>query len=344
MILASVAEVRAKGVRLAAACRVAGVDTRTVQRWQRAPGSEDGRRGPKTTPANKLTAKERSEVLEVLTAPEFAGLSPNQVVVQLADQGTYLASEATMYRVLREEELLSHRERSRPRRNRRPPEHVASRPGQVWSWDITYLRSPIRGVFFYLYLMLDVWSRKIVGAEVHDVESAEAAAALLERSYASEGVAGHRQPLVLHSDNGGPMKGATMVAKIQELGVMPSLSRPHTSDDNAYSEALFRTLKYRPSYPDGAFASMDEARAWVAAFVAWYNGEHLHSGIRFVTPEDRHEGREREILAQRERVYEAARSRRPDRWTRGTRSWTPIEVVRLNPARTVVCHEVAEAA
>jgi transposase InsO family protein len=323
---------------------VAGVDTRTVQRWQRAPGGEDGRRGPKTAPANKLTEEERREVLEVLTAPEFAGLSPNQVVPQLADQGMYLASEATMYRVLREEKLLSHRERSRPRRNRRPPEHVARGPKQVWSWDITYLKGPIRGVFFYLYLMIDVWSRKIVGAEVHEAESAELAAALLERSYTGEAVAGHRQLLVMHSDNGGPMKGATMVAKMQELGVMPSLSRPHTSDDNAFSEALFRTLKYRPSYPDGAFASLEEARGWVAAFVAWYNGEHLHSGIRFVTPEDRHKGREGEILAQRERVYEAARSRRPDRWTRATRNWAPIEVVRLNPPRTATRHEVAEAA
>jgi hypothetical protein len=140
------------------------------------------------------------------------------------------------------------------------------------------------------------------------------------------------------------MKGATMVAKMQELGVMPSLSRPHTSDDNVFSEALFRTLKYRPSYPDGAFGSLEEARGWVAAFVAWYNSEHLHSGIRFVTPEDRHEGREGEILAQRERVYEAARSRRPHRWTRATRSWAPIEVVRLNPPRTGTTHEVAEAA
>ncbi len=344
MILGLVEEAKAQGVRQASACGVVGVDARTVQRWQRAPGVDDGRRGPKTAPANKLTAEERSEVLEVLTAPEFAGLSPNQVVVQLADQSMYLASEATMYRMLREEKLLSHRERSRPRRNRRPPEHEATGPKQVWSWDITYLRGPIRGGFFYLYLMLDVWSRKIVGAAVHEVESAEIAAALLECSYAGEAVAGHRRPLVLHSDNGGPMKGATMVAKMQELGVMPSLSRPRTSDDNAFSEALFRTLKYRPSYPEGAFGSLEEAREWVAAFVSWYNGEHLHSGIRFVTPQDRHAGREREILAQRERVYEAARSRRPDRWTRATRSWAPVEVVRLNPTRTVTSHEVAEAA
>ncbi len=344
MILGLVEEAKAQGARLAPACRALGVDARTVERWRRDPGTEDGRRGPQTEPGNKLTVKERSEVLEVLTAPEFAELSPNQVVVQLADQGTYLASEATMYRVLRQEKLLSHRERSRPRRNRRPPEHVARGPKQVWSWDITYLKSPVRGVFFYLYLMLDVWSRKIVGAAVHEAESAEAAAALLERSYAADTVASHRPPLVLHSDNGGPMKGATMVAKIQELGVMASLSRPHTSDDNAFSEALFRTLKYRPSYPDGAFASLEEARGWVEAFVAWYNGEHLHSAIRFVTPQDRHEGREREILAQRERVYEAARSRRPDRWTRKTRNWTPIEIVRLNPPRTVLTDETAKAA
>ena len=342
MIVALVAEAGANGARLAPGCRVVGVDPRTVQRWRRNPRAADGRRGPKTTPANKLTERERGEVLEVLTAPEFAGLSPNQVVPQLADQGMYLASEATMYRVLREEKLLSHRERSRPRRGRRPKAYVASGPNRVWSWDITYLKSPIRGVFFYLYLILDVWSRKIVGAEVHEAESAEQAAALLERTWEAEGV--DRQLLVLHSDNGSPMKGATMVAKMQALGVMASLSRPHTSDDNAFSEALFRTLKYRPSYPEGAFASLAEARGWVEAFVAWYNGEHLHSAIRFVTPHDRHAAREGEILAQRARVYAVARSQRPDRWTRETRNWKPIEIVRLNPLRTVIRHDTAAAA
>ncbi len=342
MILGLLDEAKANGGRVLPACRVLGIDARTVQRWRCNGGAEDGRRGPQTTPANKLSEGERNEVIEVLTAPEFAGLSPNQVVPQLADMGMYLASEATMYRVLREERLLVHRERSRPRQHRRPKEHVASGPNQVWSWDITYLKSPIRGVFFYLYLILDVWSRKIVGAEVHEAESAEIAAELLDGTYAREGV--DRRPLVVHSDNGSPMKGATMVAKMQELGVVPSLSRPHTSDDNAFSEALFRTLKYRPCYPEGAFASLEAARQWVEAFVAWYNCEHLHSGIRFVTAEDRHAGRHREILTRRELVYSKARSRRPDRWTRTTRNWTPIDVVRLNPSPAPATHGVAEAA
>jgi putative transposase len=343
MILGLVEEAQDSGARLSAACRAMGLDARTVQRWRQNPGGGDDRRGPKTVPGNKFTEQERGEILEVLTAAEFTGLSPNQVVPQLADQGMYLGSEATMYRVLRAAQLLGHRERSRPRRHRRPPEHVATGPNQVWSWDITYLKSPIRGVFFYLYLMVDVWSRKIVGAAVHEMEAAEAAASLLEGSYTREGVARCGQPLVLHSDNGSPMKGATMVAKIKELGVLPSLSRPHTSDDNAFSEALFRTLKYRPSYPDGAFASLEDARRWVEAFVRWYNGEALHSGIRFVTPEDRHEGRAEEILARRHRVYETARSRRPDRWSGRTRNWTPVDVVRLNPPRAAH-HESAEAA
>ena len=188
--------------------------------------------------------------------------------------------------------------------------HLVSRwCHNVWSWDITYLKSPVRGVFFYLYMVVDVWSRKIVAWDVHEEESSENAATLIGDAYRREGVV--PGTLAVHSDNGSPMKGATLLATLQCLGVATSFSRPSVSNDNPYSESLFRTMKYRPGYPSGAFESIDTARDWVVAFVRWYNTEHLHSSIRFVTPEHRHSGRELQILELRQNVYEQARARHP---------------------------------
>ena len=184
-------------------------------------------------------------------------------------------------------------------------------------------------MFFYLYMIVDVWSRKVVGWAVHEVESASLAAALFEETC----VLMKLDPtgLVLHADNGGPMKGSTMVATLERLGVLPSFSRPHVSNDNPFSEGLFRTLKYRPNYPTKPFANVVVARAWVLGFVGWYNGVHLHSGIRFVTPNDRHAGKEKAILERRHRVYVQARESNKARWSGPARNWTPVEVVYLNP-------------
>lgn len=328
MILELVDEMTAEGGSVAAATNVIGVSSRTVERWRQHDGGEDQRRGPNKEPSNKLSAKEREQVLKVADSVEYRDLSPKQIVPKLADQGTYVASESTFYRILREEGQLAHREKSRPA-SRKPDEHVATCPCQVWSWDITYLRSALRGCFFYLYLVVDIWSRKIVGWSVEESESTDLAAALFRRTCAELGI--DPNGLVLHSDNGGPMKGSTMLATLQRLGVVPSFSRPHVSDDNPYSEALFRTMKFRPDYPSKPFSSVEEARAWVAAFVAWYNTVHLHSAIRFVTPDDRHSGRDLLLLERRRQVYERARRRHPERWSGATRSWEHIEVVQLNP-------------
>jgi putative transposase len=269
-------------------------------------------------------------LLAVANAPEYRDLSPHQIFPRLADeQGIYLASESTLYRVLREEGQLKHRERSRPVPASRPGEQVATGPNQVWSWDITWLPGPVRGTFFYLYLILDVWSRKIVGGVVHEEESAQLAAELFRTTCWRLGV--DPGGLVLHSDNGSPMKGSTMLATLQRLGVIPSFSRPGVSDDNPFSEALFRTLKYRPQYPSLPFANLESARAWVVAFIDWYNTEHRHSAIRFVTPDQRHDGRGNAILLRRRRIYEVARQKHPERWSRQMRNWTPIATVRLNP-------------
>lgn len=328
-MLANIAEAVAAGARLAAACKVVGVDVRTVQRWRAKPGLVDRRSGPRQRPANALTSAEEAEILALVNSQEFISLSPHQLVAKLADMGIYIASESTIYRLLRRRRLLRHRDRSRPRTGRRPREHVATGPNQVWAWDITYLPSDVRGRFWYLYSIIDVWSRKMVGWAVHNAQADELAAKLAEDACHHERVAFGR--LVLHADNGTPMKGKTMMAKLEELGVVPSFSRPRVCDDNPFAEALFRTMKYRPNYPNRPFITIDDARCWVADFVEWYNDDHQHSGIRFVTPSERHDGRETSILEQRHGVYLAARERRPRRWTGHTRNWTPIKTVRLNP-------------
>ena len=178
---------------------------------------------------------------------------------------------------------------------------------------------------------MDVFSRKIVGWQVYEEESSALAADLMTDICQREGIA--RNQVTLHSDNGSPMKGATMLATLQQLGVIPSFSRPSVSNDNPYSESLFRTLKYRPDCPEQPFANLQAARGWVQGFVDWYNHEHLHSAINFVTPEQRHSGEDSVILAQRQQVYLNAQSKNPDRWSSDIRNWEPISVVYLNPEK-----------
>lgn len=310
---------------------------RTLERWRAGP-AKDARQGPQQRPHNKLTEAERRVVLATVNSAEFRDLSPNQIVPQLADAGRYLASESTMYRILRAEAQLQHRGRATPAVRRPPRAHVATGPNQVWTWDITYLPTPVRGVFLYLYLIMDIFSRKVVGGAVHPEESADHAARLVEAIGHERGL--DPRGIVLHADNGGPMKGATMVATLERLGVLPSFSRPSVSNDNPFSEALFRTLKYRPAYPERPFVDLAAARTWVADVVHWYNHAHRHSAIRFVTPEERHTGQDAALRRARHTLYQKAQQRTPERWSRRTRNWTPIPEVRLNPAH----HKVPQAA
>jgi len=210
----------------------------------------------------------------------------------------------------------------------RPRCYEATAPLQLLSWDITYLMSKIRGQYFYLYLFLDVFSRKIVGAEVNDCESMEYSSQLIDTICKAEGI--EKNKVTLHADNGGPMKGATMLVTLQRLGVMPSFSRPSVSDDNPYSESMFKTLKYCPLYPTKPFESLEAARAWVIVFTHWYNNVHLHSSISFTTPASRHEGTDVAILQNRETVYHEAQKRNPSRWSGETRNWKKVESVKLN--------------
>lgn len=310
------------------ACDVVAITPRTYQRWILAPEAGDGRCGPLKEPQNKLTEFERARVIKIATNAEFCDKSPHQIVPTLADRGEYVASESSFYRILKEDALLSHRGKSKPRTVTRPEGYLAVRPNQIYSWDITYLLSAIRGLYYYLYLFLDIFSRKIVGFEVHERESAELSSQLLVRICENEGI--NEDQVTLHSDNGGPMKGTTMLVTMQKLGVMPSFSRPSVSNDNPYSESMFKTLKYCPQFPTKPFETIEAAREWVKTFVIWYNTEQLHSGINFVTPESKHAGNDVQILEKREKVYSEAKKRNPARWSGSTRNWQPIREVKLN--------------
>lgn len=320
------------GARKHKACAVLGLSDRTLRRWQRSETRVDQRKGAvRKASAQALTAQEKEQILAACNSAEHQSLPPSQIVPRLADQGIYIASESSFYRVLREHEQAHRRGRTAaPRTLEKPQAWVATAPNQVWSWDITFLPAAVRGEFYRLYLVMDIFSRMIVGWEIHHNESAAHAATLISKACLRHCI--RRDQLALHSDNGSPMKGATMLATLQKLGVVPSFSRPSVSDDNPYSEAMFKILKYTPAYPAKRFADIDQARAWVQRFVSWYNTEHRHSGIRFVTPEQRHVGIDRDILISRAAVYEAAKQANPARWrNRPTRNWTPVDSVWLNP-------------
>ena len=335
------------GARLKLACATAGIDVRTLQRWKARDGLVAGDGWPaaqRPVPAHALSPAERAEVLRVANEVRFADVPPARIVPMLADEGVYLASESTFARILREHGQNARRGRAKAPATARPPTtHIATAPRQVWCWDMTYLPATVAGRWFYLYLILDLYSRKIVGWEVHETDAAEHAAHLVRRAALAEDIAALDAKPVLHGDNGATLKATTVLAMLHWLGVKPSYSRPRVSDDNAYAEALFRTAKYRPEFPAKGFDDLDAARLWAASFVHWYNFDHRHSGIRYVSPAQRHAGEDRAILAARHALYAEARQRNPNRWSRHTRNWEPIGVVTLNPERDSVVDMTSRA-
>jgi putative transposase len=318
------------------ACELLGITERTYYRWKNLKKTTDsyadGRPDAvRPEPANKVTPEERSRIIDICNSPEYASKPPCEIVPALADEGIYIASESTIYRILREEKMQNHRGRAEPPKHNRPTSYSATAPNQVYMWDITYLNGPHKGMFFYLYLFTDLFDRSIVGWEVYDEESAELASELIRRITLKQGRL-TTEPLVLHSDNGSPMKGATMLATLYQLGITPSNSRPRVSNDNPYAESVFKTLKYRPNYQPKGFATLEEARNWVSLFVKWYNHDHHHSGLKFLTPSQRRSGVGDKILANRHDVYEAAKAAHPERWNgRSTRDWSLPDTVYLNP-------------
>jgi putative transposase len=320
-----------QGARRAHACRQVGISVRSVQRWRETP--QDGRTlGTREAPPNKLSEAERQAVLEVANRADYASLTPHQIVPKLADEGVYLASESTFYRILKSVGQGQRRGRARAPQRRTLTTHRASGPNQVWCWDITWMPTTVKGRYFYWYMMKDIYSRKLVMNEVWEQESAEHASVLLDKGYLREGIAGG--PLVLHSDNGSAMKGATMRARMIDLGVQPSFSRPRVSNDNAFAESLFRTAKYCALWPEHPFDTLEAARVWVERFVQWYNEEHCHSALKYVTPAQRHKGEANALLARRRTLYEDARTRHPARWSGAIRNWHLADSVYLNPERT----------
>jgi putative transposase len=319
------------GARRAIASAHAGVSVRSVQRWKHKP--EDARpTSCRPCPPNKFSDIERQALLDVACRAEFASLTPHQIVPKLADEGLYLGSESTFYRVFKAENLSRRRGRASVRQTRAPTTHRADGVNQLWCWDITWMPTTIRGRYFYWYMMKDVYSRKLVANEVWEVESGEHASALLTKARLIEGT--RSRPLVLHSDNGSVMKGALMRDTMTKLSVESSFSRPRVSNDNAYAEALFRTAKYCPMWPERPFDTVEQARVWVQTFVAWYNDEHCHSALKYLTPNQRHNGHADELLVKRRAVYELAKAQNPTRWTRKTRNWDLADAVYLNPEKT----------
>jgi transposase InsO family protein len=327
---------------------VAGIDARTLQRWKTSAGLDRGDGRPhavRPLSAHALSTQERERILKLANEPRFAELPPARIVPMLADEGSYIASESSFHRVLKAHGQAHHRGRAKAPQRRRPPStHVATAPRQLWCWDMTFLAGRVTGQWHYLYLILDVYSRKIVGFEVHATDNSDHAVELLRRTALAEGIHALSDRPVLHGDNGATLKATTVLAMMNWLGITASYSRPRVSDDNAFVESLFRTAKYRPQFPASGFASLEDARRWASEFVAWYNHDHRHSGIRYVSPAQRHAGADRDILARRHTLYLRAREANPRRWARHTRNWNPITAVTLNPEKDAVVNAALAAA
>lgn len=303
-----------------------GLSARSIQRWKK--NLDDKRKGPKTHP-KKLSAKEEARALKVLNSERFCDLNPNVIVPMLAETGQYICSASTMYKLLKRQGLSPHRGRSKQPEKYPKIETIASKPNEVWCWDITHLPTLVRGQTAKLYMFEDVFSRKIVGWQLSHVETDQVSWELFSRCLKNEKITG--KALRLHNDNGIPMRASTFVAKIKSLGVIQSFSRPAVKDDNPFAEAVFKTMKYCPKYPYRAFEDIEHAKRWVESFVEWYNNHHRHSRINYVTPAQRHTGEDKRILKRRRAVFAAAKKRNPNRWTRHSKTWLRAEHVSLNP-------------
>jgi putative transposase len=294
------------------ACRALGASVATIYRHRRPPEPRTPK--PRPTPARALSEPERQQVLDVLHSERFVDTSPEETYATMLDEGTYLCSTRTMYRI-----LAAHHGGVRERRNQlthppyAKPELLAERPNELWSWDISKLKGPAKWTWFYLYVILDVFSRYIVGWAVQYRETALLAKALIEQATEQQQIT--PKILTLHADRGSPMRAKPVAFLLADLGVTKTHSRPYTSSDNPYSESNFKTLKYRPAFPE-RFDDIEHARTHCRAFVGWYNHEHHHSGIGLMTPAAVHYGQAQQLHAARARVLEAAFARTPERFVR----------------------------
>lgn len=296
----------------AAACRVLGLPRASFYR-ARVPLLESGAAAPRRKPARSLSEAERQAALAHLHSERFVDQAPHQIYAALLDEGVYIGSVSTFYRLLREHGELRERRNQRRHPIYQKPELLANRPNQVWTWDITKLRGPVKWTYFYLYVVLDLYSRYVVGWMVAPVESAELAKNLMEDTHTKEGIKPGQ--VHLHADNGSSMKSKVLAAMLADLGVTKSHSRPHVSDDNPFSESQFKTMKYRPEFPD-RFGSLADASLHCRGFFRWYNLEHHHSGIALLTPHTVHHGLASDVIDNRQRVLTAAFQQHPERFVR----------------------------
>ena len=300
------------------ACMAFGVNERSNRhRRQNADGRQRPRpqwepRERRPHPA-RLSDDEKQQIIAVLCEERFCDLAPAQVYTTLLDEGVYLCSERHMYRVLAERGLVRERRRGHVHNSYTTPRLVASKPNQVWTWDITALRGPTKGVKYFLYTILDIFSRKTVGWALHESESEKHSRRLIRETCKRNGI--DPNTLTIHADRGGPMIAGTVAELLNELGVAKSHSRPRVSNDNPYIEAHFKTLKYRPDYP-ARFDSIKQARGWCRKFFTWYNEVHYHSGIGYLRPADLHDGNHAVIIERRQATLDRAQAAHPERFNK----------------------------
>jgi len=297
----------------AAACRALNVPRASLYRHLRPPDEQVAPPAPRPSPPRALPAEERQQVLDVLHSDRFCDKAPPEVFATLLDEGTYLCSLRTMYRILEQSGEVRERRDQLRHPNYQRPQLLATAPNQVWSWDITKLLGPAKWTYFYLYVILDIFSRYVVGWMVAERESAELAKRLIGETCRKQNIAPDQ--LTIHADRGTSMTSKPVALLLADLGVTKTHSRPHVSDDNPFSESQFKTLKYRPEFPE-RFGSIQDARTFCQVFLPWYNSEHHHTGIGLLTPEVLHYGRADDVIAQRQAVLTQAFQRNPERFVR----------------------------
>lgn len=320
-------EAQQNGARIFKACEALEISLSTYKRWKLGKVL-DLRKGASKSIPRKLSKEERDTLIEVCCRKEYQDLTPYEIQVILLDAKIYLGSVSTYYRILRAHNLVHFRGNTRKgTKQHRPPERVATGPNQVWAWDITYLKTRVAGIYYFMYTIIDVWSRKIVGWTIEDSESYVLAENLFKRVMKQNKL----KKVFLHSDNGNPMKAGTMLMTLYKLGIVPSFSRPRVSNDNAFIESFFRTLKYMKSYPT-YFESISDAQYWCADFIDWYNNRHLHSSISYVTPNQKHTGEADIIIAARNEVKRLAYEAKRNRWSGSLALIYNPQTVILNPS------------
>jgi putative transposase len=304
------AEKLAKDVGVAAACRALGVPRSSLYRARHPKPAAK----PRPTPERALSQAEKAAVRQELNSERFWDSSPRQVYATLLDEGTYLCHWRTMYRILDEHSEVRERRHQLQHPSYTKPELLATGPNQLWSWDITKLKGPAKWTYYYLYVILDIFSRYVVGWMIAERETANLAQELIAATCTKQGI--QPEQLTLHADRGSSMRSKSLALLLADLGVTKTHSRPYVCNDNPYSEAQFKTMKYRPDYPD-RFGSLADARSWARPFFEWYNHEHRHSGLGLMTPAPVHYGQAQAVYQQRQRVLQAAYAAHPERFVRG---------------------------